>query len=143
MNPMIAEYQELHSNQSGIIDLPETIKKFRAEHGSAPEHAKLLRAIEKLESGDIAAMKDVIIQIYEGKIVDAEEQIRLAIETVADVVCIPPSPEQEKNLIFLKNYIEFQRYLIVEATSLIAECERRFEGMTREDDDNGNRDALC
>ncbi|MBF0500025.1 MAG: hypothetical protein HQM09_07830 [Candidatus Riflebacteria bacterium] len=148
MNPMIAEYQKLNADRSGRsdrIDFPTAVKKFRAEHGSNPEQLQLLKMIEKAESSDITGMKNIINQIHEAKIADAEEMIRQAIEAAADAVSLPPSEENEKNMLFLKNFIEFQRYLIVEASAVIAECERRFEGATDGDDDidDTQRKALC
>ena len=60
--------------------------------------------------------------------------IRQAIGTAADLVSAPASPEREESMVFIKNFIEFQRYLIVEASAVIAECERRFEGVMDDDD---------
>lgn len=131
MNKMIRDYQEAKATDAKA-DLPrlnfrEAVERFRAEHGNNPEKKPLIEAVERFQTADLEGTRNILIGVFQRQIEEAEFLIEEATYAVADAICLPDMPNQKETLAHLKEFLEFQRYLVTEAHSMIAETERRFE----------------
>lgn len=128
-------------------ELAGQVEAFKREHGNNLEMKSTIDAFEKMATASTPEIREILIGLSEAKIKDAENEMKEVSEALAmaeeALTWIPPGDaarvKVEDGAQWMRDYLEYQKYLVVEETAVIAHIERLFSSCspTDADDDDG------
>lgn len=137
----VAALREKHGPRSAaeLIDilraeLAEQVRAFKQEYGDNPDMKSNIDAFEKMATASTPEIRRILIDLSDAKIRDAENEMKEVSEALAmaeEALTWIPSGEAARKKVedgaqWMRDYHEYQKYLIVEEAATIAHIERLF-----------------